>query len=124
MRLRSGMSAPEKPGQQLPIAACPPMLPGCRGFVMGRKGLEQLNISRERRTSEEAFKEIMAEHRVVWHLVRQGRLEGVDLVNAFAGIRPFTKQILVHIRHGGCIGIDPAGAGKRSLKTGALPVCR
>ena len=67
------------------------MLPGCRRFIVDRKRFEQLNVGRQGRAGEQAFKEIVTEHRIVRHLVRQRRLERVDLVNAFARVGPFPK---------------------------------
>ena len=96
------------------------MLPGRRRLIVGRKCFEQLDVSRQCGTCEQAFKQIVTEHRIFRHLARQRRFECVDLVNAFARVGPFPKEILIHIRHGRCVGVDPAGPGKGLLKVGTL----
>ena len=114
--------APQNPGQQLPVAARPPVLPGGRCLIVRREVFKQLDIRGQCRPSEDAFKEIMAQQRIVRHLARQGGLKCIDVVNALAGVGPFSEQILVDIRNGRGIRIDAARAGEGSLEERAFTI--
>jgi len=56
-------------------------------------------------------KQIVAQHRVLGHAPGQDGLEGVHVVDAFAGIGPLAEEILVHVGRRAGIGIDPRGTG-------------
>ena len=86
------------------------------------KCLEQLDVGRQCNASEDTFKQVMTQHRVVRDLIRQRRLERVEIINALAGIRAFLEQILIHIRDGRCIRIDTAGTGERPLEARAVTI--
>ena len=51
----------QDPGEQLPVAAHPPMDAADGHFVMGRELLEQVDVSHQARAREDPFEEIVAE---------------------------------------------------------------
>ena len=57
----------------------------------------------------------MAEHGIFGHTPGQSRVERIDVIDTLAGKRPFGEQVLIHIRHRGGIGFDPAGTGHDPL---------
>src|SRR6185295_1642618 len=111
-----GSVAPENPGQKLPVATRPAVLPGGRNLIVRGKVFKQLDVRSQRGSSKGAFKEVMAQHRVGRHVARKGGLKSIDIVDAFAGVRAFLEQILVDIRNRRRIWIDTARAGEDFLK--------
>ena len=60
----------------------------------------------------------------VGHPAGKRCLEGIDLVDALAGIGAFTEQILVNVGHGRGIGVDAVHAGKDALEQRTLAADR
>ena len=117
---QAALHAAEQPRQQLPVAARPAML-ACRGDVVaGGKLLDHLDVGGQARAGEDAFEEIVAQHRVVGHAAAQRGLEGVDVVDALAGVGALAEQVLVDVRHRRRIGIDAAAAGEDALEQRAF----
>jgi hypothetical protein len=48
----------------------------------------------------------VAQQRVVGHAAVERALERVDVVNALPNVAAFAKEVLIHVRHGGRIGIE------------------
>ena len=117
-----GMS--KNPRKQLPVAARPAMLAIGRDIVSGRKLLDELDIGGEPGAREGAFEEIVAEQRVLGDASVERALEGVDVVDALAGIGAFAEQVLVDVGDGRRIGIDAAGAGEDALIERSVPAGR
>jgi len=65
--LAGGRATPENPRQELPVPARPSMLSGGCRFVVHGEFLKQFNVSHKRGTGQDAFKQIMAQHRIVGH---------------------------------------------------------
>ena len=109
---------PEDPRQKLPVTPHPPMLAADVDVMAGGKILNHLDVRGQRGTGKHPLEEIMAEHGVFWHTARQRRLERVDVVDALASEGAFVKEVLVDVRSGRRIRLDPARAGEK------LPVDR
>ena len=112
---------PENPRKQLPVAARPAMLAIGRDIVAGGKLLDELDIGSEPGAREGAFEEIVAEQRVLGDTSLERALEGVDVVDALAGVGAFAEEILVDVGDGRRIGIDAAGAGEDALIERSVP---
>ena len=92
--------------------------------VAGGKFLDDLDIGGETGAGEDALEQIVAEQRRVRHAAGERGLEGIDVVDALAGIGAFAEQILVHVGHRGGIRIDAAHAGEDALEQRALAADR
>ena len=79
-------SAPKNPRKQLPVAPRPPVLARHRDTVVRWRALEQLDVGHQTGTHEHTLEEIVAQQRVLGYPPRQRRLEGVDVVDALAGV--------------------------------------
>src|SRR5437879_3113994 len=102
--------AGENPGNQLPVATRPAML-ARRGDVIARgKLLDNFNIRGECLPREDSLEKVVTQKRVVGNAPLQGRLENVDVVNALAAVRSFSKQILVDVGDRKRIRIDAGWA--------------
>ena len=75
--IRSGRSRRrrprEDPGQQLPVAARPPVLAGGGDLVVRRELLEELDVGDEPGAREDALEEVVAQERVLGHAAVQRR---------------------------------------------------
>ena len=91
------------------------MLPCRGGLVARRKVLKNFNVGRQSHSRKNAFEEVMAQKGVLRHFSRQRRLKGIDVVDAFSGVRAFLKQILVDIGNRRRIWVDATRAGEDSL---------
>src|SRR5207245_8484268 len=116
--------ASDQPRQQLPIAARPAMLARRRDLVAGRKILEELDVGDQRGAREETLEEVVAEQGVLRHPPLERALERVDVVDPLAGVRAFAEEVLIHVRHGGGVGIDAGRAGEPAPKERALALGR
>jgi hypothetical protein len=54
-------------------------------------------MSEASRRARSALEQVVAEQRALGHAPGERRLEGVDVVDALAGVGPFAEQILVHV---------------------------
>ena len=100
----------EDPGQQLPVAARPAMLPRRRDQVVRRELVEQLHIRDEPGPREHALEQVVAEERVLGDPVRHCRPERVEVVDPLARVAPLTEQILVDVRDRRGVRVDPGRA--------------
>ena len=117
-------AATEDPGQQLPIAARPAMMPQSRDVVAGGEFLDHLDVGGETGAREDALEQIVAEQRGVRNPAGERGLEGIDIVDALAGIGAFAEQILIDVGDGGGIRVDAADAGEDALEQRALAADR
>ena len=92
--------------------------------VARRKLLDDLDIRGEAGACEHALEHVVAQQRRIGHAACQRGLEGIDIVDALAGIRAVARQILIDIRYGRIVGIDPAQARKRALEQRTFPADR
>ena len=84
-------------------------------IVAGRKFFDKFDVGREAGAGENAFKQIVAQHRVVGDAPLERGFERVDVIDALAGEGPFAEQVLVDVGYGGGIGVESAGAGEYPL---------
>ncbi len=106
---------PKYPGQQLPVAARPAVLALGGDVVTGREFVDHLDIGGKTGAREDAFEEVVAQQRVLRDAAGQGRFEGVDIIDALAGIRTFAEQVLIDVGDRGRIGIDARPARENAL---------
>ena len=92
--------------------------------VAGGEFLDDLDIGGETGAGEDALEQIVAEQRRVRHPAGERGLEGIDVVDALAGVGAFAEQVLVHVGDGGGIGIDAVHAGKDALEQRTLAADR
>ncbi len=113
--------AAEDPRQQLPVAARPAVLARRRDVVARRELLDDLDVGDEPGAREDALEEIVAEERVLGDPAGERRLEGVDVVDALAGVRalrrrgPGTRRT-PRTRRGRCRRGPRRRAGRASLR--------
>ena len=117
-------AAAEDPGQQLPVAARPAVVAQRGDVVAGGKLLDDLDIGGEAGAGEDALEQIVAEQRRVRHTAGERGLEGVDVVDALAGVGAFAEQVLIDVGDRRGIGIDAAHAGKDALEQRAFAADR
>src|SRR5690606_38019876 len=105
----------EDPGQQLPVATRPAMLASCRNVVARGKIVDDLDIGGKPGAGKRALEEIVAEESILRNPSGECRLEGIDVIDALAGIGTFAEQVLIDVGDGRSIRIDAAGRGKDPL---------
>ena len=89
----------------------------CRGDVVPRrKFFDDFDIGDESGACERSFEQIVTEQRPLRYAIRQRRLERIDVVDAFACVRAFAKQILIDVGDGGVVRIDARHAGENALE--------
>ena len=93
-------------------------------IVAGRKVLDDLDVGGETGARENSLEEIVAEERILGDAAGESPLEGVDVVDAFAGVRAFAEEVLVDVGDRRRIGIHPTGAGDDPLIERALAADR
>ena len=118
------IAATEQPGQQLPVAARPAMIARDPNVVARRKLFHDFDIGYESGACKGALEQIMTEQRALRHSAGKRRFERIDVVDSFARVRAFAKQILVHVRHGRAVRIDAGHPREDALKERALAADR
>src|ERR1700735_2553595 len=96
------------------------MLPSGSNVVARGKFLHYLDIGGQAETRKGALEKIVAQKRVVGTPPAESRLEDVDIVNAFATVRAFAEQILVHIGDCERVRVDAACTREHALKNRSL----
>ena len=86
------------------------MLTGSGDIVTGRKFLDDFDIGHQSGTSEGSLEKIVAEKRALGYAVGERGLEGIHVIDAFAGVRAQPEKILINVGYGGRIRIDAARA--------------
>ena len=92
--------------------------------VAGGEFLDDLDVGGEAGAGEDALEQIVAEQRRVRHAAGERGLEGIDVVDALAGIGAFAEQVLVDVGDRRGIGIDAAHAGEDALEQRAFAADR
>ncbi len=118
------IASSQDPRQQLPVAACPAVLPCGSDVISRRKFLDDLDIGNQTRARKDSLEEVVTEQRAVGYTTGERGFKGIHIVDALAGVRAFAEEILVDIRHGGGIRIDPARAREDALKERAFAADR
>src|SRR5262249_14719655 len=100
-----------QPGQDLPVSAGPAVLPPGVGRVAAGKLVEQLDVRDQAASRVVPLDQVVAEDLVVGEDVVGGRLEGVDVVDALAGVAAGPEQVLVDVGDGGGIRVETGRVG-------------
>src|SRR5580700_2526804 len=96
-----------------------------RSDVIARgKLLDHFNIRGQSRPRKDSLEKVMTQQRVLGNAPLQRRLENVDIVNALAAVRSFSKQVLVNVGDRKGIRIDARRAREYPLEHRALVVGR
>ncbi|MCY1211352.1 hypothetical protein D9M72_230630 [compost metagenome] len=103
----------QSPGQQLPVAANPAVAALHVTAVARRELLVELHVAEQPGACEAALDQVMAEDAVIGEVAVEGLLEGIYRIDALADERALLEQVLVHIRHGTGIGVDPGIAAEQ-----------
>src|SRR5262245_3153567 len=99
--LSSGTGHPSaQPGEKLPVAADPAMLPTDVSVIPRRKVVEELRVIEQTAPRVVAFDEVVAEDVVLRKGGSGRRLEGIDVVDTLAGEAADPKEIHVGVRSG------------------------
>ncbi len=101
----------EEPGEDLPVAAHPAVLPSRVREDVGRVVVHHLHVGDERGARVEPLEEIVRQQRVLGNAPADGRLESVDVVESLAREAPFAEEVLVGVRDRRRIGIDAGVPG-------------
>ena len=107
---------PTNPRQQLPIAPCPTVLPGCGNLRMGRKFFKKFDIANQCATHVYALEQVVAELGVVRHSSDQRSLKGVYMIQAFAAVSAEREKVLIKLGHRTGIGIRAGCPCKNLMK--------
>ena len=78
--------------------------------------LDHLDVGHQPGSRVVALQQVMAEDRVLRDPVPQRRREGIDLVDALAGERPLSEQVLVDVGDGERVGIQALPGGVDRLE--------
>src|SRR5258708_6514754 len=84
------------------------------GFVRSWIVVKQLDVRNQRRSRKDRLKQIVAQQRVIGGPFAERLFERVDIVEAFAGINAFAKEILIDVGSRRGIRIDASIAGEYS----------
>ena len=101
----------EEPGEDLPVAAHPAVLPPRVREDVGGVVVHHLDVGDERGARVQPLEEIVREQRVLGDAPADGRLEGVDVVQPLAGEDPLAEQVLVGVRDRRRVGVDAGVPG-------------
>ncbi|MNU75602.1 hypothetical protein D3C71_651380 [compost metagenome] len=101
---------------ELPVAACPAMLARNFDFVTGREILDQLDIGDKSATRERPFEKVVGENRVFFDTALQRCLEGIDVIEALAGERTFSGQVLIDVGDGEDVRVETAADREDALE--------
>ena len=112
----------QDPREELPVAPRPAMLPRRRDLVARGKLLEELDVADQPGPREQPLEQVVAEKRTFRHPAGERALEGVDIVDALAGVRALPEEVLVDVRHGGGIGVDARRTRRDPLVDRALAI--
>ena len=80
--------------------------------VAGGKILDDLDVGDEGGPGVDSLEQIVAEHGGFGDAPRQSRLEGIDVIDALAGVGALAEQVLVHVGNRCCVRVDARGAGE------------
>ena len=101
----------EEPGEDLPVAAHPAVLPPRVREDVGRVVVHHLDVGDQRGAGVQPLEEIVREQRVLGDAPADRRLEGVDVVQPLAGEDARAEQVLVGVRDRRRVGIDAGVPG-------------
>ena len=85
------MREAENPGEQLPIAAGPSMLPGRGDVVALRKLLDHLDVGNQSGAREDSFEQIVTQKCVIGKSGAERGFENIDVVNPLSAVRSLAE---------------------------------
>ena len=100
------------------------MLAFAGDIVAGWKFLDDLDIGSKACPGEDPLEEIVAQQRVLGNSASESGFEGIDIVNALAGIGALAEKILVDVGNRRRIGIHAPRTGEDPLIEGTLAADR
>ena len=115
-RVRAGAPR-EDEREQLPVAACPSLLPLRGGQVARRILVENLDVRHEPGTSDRSLDEIVAQQCVLREAAGRRALERRDVVDALPGVGALAEEVLIDIGHGRGVWIDARVSRRKSPRS-------
>ena len=119
----SGMM-PEYPGKELPVASRPAVLTFGGDIVARWEFVDNFDVGGKAGAGDNALKQIVAEQGIFRNAAGESGFERIHVVDAFAGIGAFAKEILIYVGDRGRIRVDAARAGEDPLVKRALATHR
>ncbi|MNO61713.1 hypothetical protein D3C76_523680 [compost metagenome] len=116
--------ATDDPRQQLPVAARPAVQALDHHVETRRRIFHHLDIRGQPGAGENTLEQVVAEQLVLPYPAGERRFEGVDVVDALAGVGAFAEQVLVDIRDRRRIRVHAARSGEHALVEGAFAAQR
>ncbi len=99
-----------QPRQRLPVAARPAVHARLVRREARRVVVEDFDVGRERRSQERALDEVVREQRVLGEALFQHAEEHAELEDALAGEAALAEHVLVGVRGGADVGVEPCRA--------------
>src|SRR5437870_6019336 len=104
--LRVG-NARQQPRQNLPVASNPAMPPDGVDLVARRIFLVKCHVAYQPAACVDRFQQVVAQDSIFRKTAGQRALKSIDVINAFADERALAEKVLINIRDGAGVGIDP-----------------
>ncbi len=101
--------SPEKPRQELPIAADPTMLAAGKCVIPGGKVVEELRVAEQTATSVVALDQVVAKNMVLRKRVARGRIERIDIIDSLTCEAADAEQVHIGVGSSRRVRIDSAG---------------
>src|SRR5260370_20584842 len=79
----------------------------------------EFNVADQSRAGVDRLNQVVTENRILLEETFEGLLKCIHIVNAFADKSAFVEEVLVNVRDGAGVGIDPGIAGKNARKPGS-----
>ena len=86
-----------------------------RGIV-----LQNDNVAYQPRTPHHSLEEIVAKQRILGHTPGHTPIERSNIVNSLSDVDPLSKQILIYVRHGPSVQVEPHIPGENSGEQGSV----
>ena len=103
-------------GQQLPVAAQPPVQPRIGHVGVGGCVFDQGHVADRGAACQCAFQQVVAQHLFGRQALRQQRVHGVHVEQALAREGAFAEQVLVDLRARHAVGVDAPLAAEQPVK--------
>ena len=109
-----------QPLEQLPVTPDPPVFPTAVGGIRRRVVVVDVHVRDQPGPGVVTLDQVMGEQPILGKPPMRRLLEDGDIVDPFPGETPFAIQILIDVRHGGRIRIDPGNAGVHGRESGPV----
>src|SRR6266481_293546 len=104
-------NARQQPRQNLPVASNPAMPPDGVDLVARGIFLVKCHVAYQTAAGVNRFQQVVTQDSIFRKTASQRALESIDVINAFADERALAEKVLINIRDGAGVGIDPNVAG-------------